>query len=356
MRRLSLATVRGRPRDQARRGPCSSFWSDRRVLVTGGNGFLGSAVVAELDRPGAASVMAPTSAEYDLRDRAARWPRCSSRPSPTSSSTWPPASAASAPTRRDPADLYLDNLLMGTYVLDEARRRDTPKTVLVGTVCSYPKFTPVPFTRTSLWQGYPEETNAPYGDRQAGPARAAPGQPGAVRPAGHLPHPHEPLRPGRQVPPRRVPRHPRAHQEARWTPRSPAPTTSRCGARAPPAASSSTSTTRPRASSLAAERYDGGEPVNLGADHELPIRELRRAHRRLVGFEGEIRWDTSKPDGQPRRGVDAHAGEPRSSASRPRRRSPRACAAPSTGTSPTAPRPRPEPICSAQAGEPGARK
>ena len=139
----------------------SDFWSGRRVLVTGGSGFLGRVVVRRLQESGA-DVVAPRQSEFDLTDPGQ-------------------ADAAVAGARADlvihlaarvggigynraePATLYTANLLMGTYVIEAARRHDVGKTVLVGTVCSYPKFTPVPFAEHSLWDGYPEETNAPYG-------------------------------------------------------------------------------------------------------------------------------------------------------------------------------------------------
>ena len=110
------------------------------------------------------------------------------------------------------------------------RRRASSKTVLLGTVCSYPKFTPVPFREESLWDGYPEETNAPVRPGQEGPPRPRPGQRRAVRPALRLPHPDEPLRARRQVPPGRVARHPGADQEVRRGGRGAARTRSRCGA------------------------------------------------------------------------------------------------------------------------------
>ena len=205
-----------------------------------------------------------------------------------------------------PADLYLDNLLMGTYVLDEARRRETPKTVMVGTICSYPKFTPVPFHEDSLWQGYPEETNAPYGIAklaqlvQLQANRAQYGQ------NGHLPDADQPVRPGRQVPPRRVSHVIPAlikkcvdateagadHIEV-WGTGS----ASREFLYVDDAAEGIV---------LAAEHYDDGDPVNLGTDEEMPIRDLVE----IIARPGRVRRARSvgtprKPDGQPRRRVDA---------------------------------------------------
>ena len=134
----------------------------RRVLVTGGNGFLGKGVVAALASRGASDVLTPSSVEHDLREPgevAAMF----AETQPDIVIHLAARVGGIGANQLHPADLYVENLLMGTYVIEEARRRETPKTVLVGTVCSYPKITPVPFRESSLWEGYPEETNAPYG-------------------------------------------------------------------------------------------------------------------------------------------------------------------------------------------------
>ena len=130
--------------------------------MTGGAGFVGRTVLRELDALGADQVTAPTSAQCDLTDPAAV-ARLLDTAAPELIIHLAARVGGIGANRERPADLYLANLLMGTYVIDEARRRETPKTVVVGTICSYPKFTPVPFQETSLWDGYPEETNAPYG-------------------------------------------------------------------------------------------------------------------------------------------------------------------------------------------------
>ncbi len=140
----------------------STFWEGRRVLVTGGGGFLGQAVLARLAVVGADSVIAPNSAEYDLRDRAATTALFGDT-TPELVIHLAARVGGIGANQLHPSELYLDNLLMGTYVIDEALKRGTDKTVVVGTICSYPKFTPVPFSEDSLWTGYPEETNAPYG-------------------------------------------------------------------------------------------------------------------------------------------------------------------------------------------------
>ena len=142
--------------------PDTAFWNDRKVLITGGRGFLGQAVVEQVRNRGVRELFTPSSAEYDLRDRdAVRQLFADTRPDLVIHLAARVGGIGANMER--PAELYLDNLLMGTYVLDEAHLQNTPKTVMIGTICSYPKFTPVPFSEDSLWQGYPEETNAPYG-------------------------------------------------------------------------------------------------------------------------------------------------------------------------------------------------
>ena len=209
-----------------------------------------------------------------------------------------------------PADLYLDNLLMGTYVIEAARRRgDVEKTVLVGTVCSYPKFTPVPFRESSLWDGYPEETNAPYGIAKkahlvhAQANRAQYGQRCAYLIPTNL------YGPGDKFHPSRVARDPGADQEVRRGQRGRRRQDRRVGHRHRRAASTCTSTTPPKAIVLAAERYDGTEPINLGTDREVHDPRDGRDDRPPRRLRRRARWDPTKPDGQPRRRVDASRAE-----------------------------------------------
>jgi GDP-L-fucose synthase len=202
-----------------------------------------------------------------------------------------------------PSDLYLDNLLMGTYVIEQARRSETPKTVVIGTICSYPKHTPVPFSEDSLWQGYPEETNAPYGVAklaqlvQAQANREQYGQNVVYLMPTNLYGPGDKFHPGvSHVIPALVKKCVDAREQGLdhievWGTGA----ASREFLYVDDAA---------EGIALAAEHYDGGDPVNLGTDHELPIRELVPMVAHATGFTGEIRWDHTKPDGQPRRRVD----------------------------------------------------
>jgi GDP-L-fucose synthase len=280
----------------------SEFWSGRKVLVTGGGGFLGTAVRSALSLRGPKEVVAPGSGEFDLRvaddvDAMLRQHR------PDLVIHLAATVGGIGANRARPADLYLDNLLMGTYVIDAARRLDVPKTVVVGTICSYPKYTDVPFHEDSLWQGYPEETNAPYGIAklaqlvQIQANRAQYGQSAIYLMPTNLYGPGDKFHPDvSHVIPALIKKCVDAVEAGDdhidvWGTGS----ATREFLYVDDAAEGIVA---------AAERYDGLDPVNLGTNEERPIRELAEMIARLVGFEGELRWDATKPDGQPRRRVD----------------------------------------------------
>jgi GDP-L-fucose synthase len=210
----------------------------------------------------------------------------------------------------EPASLYLDNLLMGTNVIEAARHHGVDKTVLLGTVCSYPKFTPVPFREESLWDGYPEETNAPYGIAKkahlihAQANRDQYGQRFAFLIPTNLYGPGDKFHPSvSHVIPALIKKCVEATERGEskvevWgTGRA-----SREYLYVDDAAEGIL---------LAAEHDDVGEPVNLGNDHEVTIRETVEHIARIVGFDGDLVWDPTKPDGQPRRRVDASRAESR---------------------------------------------
>jgi len=278
-------------------------WADRRVLVTGGSGFLGRAVVAHLEAAGAGSIVIPHSAEVDLRDRHATAEMFATH-RPDLVIHLAARVGGIGYNQVHPAELYLDNLLMGTYVIEEARAHGVDKTVVIGTVCSYPKEPPVPFHEESLWDGYPEETNAPYGIAKlahlvhAQTAREQHGQNVIYLIPTNLYGPGDKFHPAvSHVIPALVKKCVDAVESGAdhielWGTGS----ASREFLYVDDAAA---------AIVAAAERYDGAEPVNLGADQEMPIRELVGHIAEATGFTGEIRWDASKPDGQPRRRVDA---------------------------------------------------
>jgi GDP-L-fucose synthase len=280
----------------------SDAWSERTVLVTGGRGFLGRAVVAHLRDRGAGRLVTPGSADYDLR-RATEVERLFADVAPDLVIHLAARVGGIGANMARPADLYLDNLLMGTHVIEVARQAGTPKTVIVGTICSYPKHTPVPFHEDSLWQGYPEETNAPYGIAklaqlvQAQANRAQYGQNVVYLMPTNLYGPGDKFHPGvSHVIPALIKKCVEAVETGAghidvWGTGS----ASREFLYVDDAAEGLV---------LAAERYDGAEPVNLGTDEELPIRDLVKLIADATGFQGQIRWDTTKPDGQPRRRVD----------------------------------------------------
>ena len=279
----------------------TEFWTDRHVLVTGGRGFLGQAVVAGLNQRGVEPVT-PGSGDYDLRDHHAV-ERLFADVQPDLVIHLAAHVGGIGANQAHPADLYLDNLLMGTFVIEEARLRATPKTVVVGTICSYPKITDVPFSEESLWQGYPEETNAPYGIAklaqlvQLQANRAQYGQSGIYLLPTNLYGPGDKFHPAvSHVIPALIKKCVDAIEEGAdhidvWGTGS----ASREFLYVDDAADGVL---------LAAELYEGQEPVNLGAQREMPIRELVELIAELTGFEGEVRWDATKPDGQPRRCVD----------------------------------------------------
>ncbi len=280
----------------------SDFWTGRRVVVTGGAGFLGRRVVAELTAAGADAVVI-RSADYDLTapDAAADM-IADLRPSQIVHLA--ARVGGIGYNQAEPAPLYLDNLLMGTHVIEAARAAAVDKTVLLGTVCSYPKFSPVPFAEDDLWNGYPEETNAPYGIAKkallvhAQVNAAQYGQRFAFLIPTNLYGPGDKFHPSvSHVIPALI----KKCVDARDS-----------GAQLVDVWGSGTASREylyvddaSRGVVLAAERHVGVEPINLGTNHEVTIRETVVTIARLVGFEGELRWDPSKPDGQPRRRVDA---------------------------------------------------
>jgi GDP-L-fucose synthase len=281
----------------------ADHWADQRVLVTGGTGFLGRAVLAALTAHRAGEVIAPASSEYDLRDPAAVV-RLFADATPDVAIHLAARVGGIGANQARPADLYLENLLMGTYVIEEARRHEIGKLVLVGTVCSYPKNPPVPFHEESLWEGYPEETNAPYGIAKlahlvhAQANREQYGQRSIYLIPTNLYGPGDKFHPAvSHVIPALIKKCVDAKEAG----------ADHIDVWGTGAASREFLYVDDAAEGivLAAERYDGSDPVNLGADEEMPIRQLVELIAKVVGFEGDITWDASKPDGQPRRRVDA---------------------------------------------------
>jgi GDP-L-fucose synthase len=279
-----------------------SFWSGRSVLVTGGAGFVGSAVVARLRAAGCTQIFVPRSEKYDLT-RAADVRAAFADARPDLVIHLAARVGGIGANQRFPGTFLYDNAMMGLQTMEEARRQGVEKFVAIGTICSYPKFTPVPFSEESLWDGYPEETNAPYGLAKKlliVQAEAYRQQYGFRAINLLLVNCYGP---GDNFDPETSHVIPAVIRRCLDAVATRAPEITLWG---------SGRATREflyvddaaEAIVLAAERYDGVAPVNVGADFEISIGDLARRIAAATGFTGTIRWDTSRPDGQPRRRLD----------------------------------------------------
>jgi GDP-L-fucose synthase len=272
--------------------------ADATVVVTGGRGFLGRHVTEELERHGAEAIALGT-ADYDLRRRAEAG-RMLADTSPDAVVHLAAVVGGIGANRSEPGRFFYENALMGIELLEACRVGNVPKVVVSGTACAYPKHAPVPFQETGLWDGYPEETNAPYGLAkkmllvQAQAYRAQYGMNAVYLMPVNLYGPHDNFDPeSSHVVPAMIRKFVEA-QDRRdrrvvlWGDGSPTRELLHVRDAA-------------RAFRLALERYDGGEPVNVGSAQEISIRDLAHLVAGATGYDGEIAWDPGKPNGQPRR-------------------------------------------------------
>ena len=277
-----------------------NYWKGKKVLITGGKGFLGTHLIKKLKEKGPKSIRIADRDKYDLR----KYEDCLKATKGMDVAIHLAAKVGGIGFNREfPAELFDDNILMGTYMMMAARKNKVKKYVALGTICAYPKFTPVPFKEENLWMGYPEETNAPYGLAKKMQLVQAQAYRQQYSFNAIFLLPVNLYGPGDNFDPKSshvIPALIRKFVEAKrknerevvvW------------------------GTGRPTREFFfvedaaegilaAAEKYDKTDPVNLGAGFEISIRELANLIREITGFKGKITWDKTKPDGQPRRMLD----------------------------------------------------
>jgi GDP-L-fucose synthase len=280
----------------------SGYFEDRRIVVTGGAGFLGSYVIEGLQRRGCKNILVPKIEDYDLvqMDNIVRM---YSDMKPDIVIHLAAVVGGIGANREHPGEFFYKNLMMGVQLIEQGRLNNIEKFIAIGTICAYPKFTPVPFMEEDLWEGYPEETNAPYGLAkkmllvQSQSYRAEYGFNSIFLLPVNLYGPGDNFDPASShVIPALIKKCVDAieigsdHIDCWGT-----GNVSREFIYASDAAEGIL---------LSTEHYNGSEPVNIGAGFEITIKELAEKIVRLTGFGGDIRWDPSKPDGQPRRCLD----------------------------------------------------
>ncbi len=283
------------------------FWSTKRVLITGGAGFLGSFVVEKLRQRGCKDIFVPRRKDYDLVEMEAV-KRIHKDTQPNMVIHLAARVGGIGANQANPGKFFYDNLMMGAQLMEVGRQAGVEKFVTISTICSYPKFTPVPFKEEDLWNGYPEETNAPYGLAkkmllvQSQAYRQQYGFNSIVLFPVNLYGPRDnfDLQTSHVIP--------ALIRKCLEAKRSDAPNIEVWGDGSP---------TREflyvedaaEGICLAAERYDSSEPVTLGSGMEISIKDLVHTVKRMIGFTGEIIWDTTKPNGQPRRSLDTSRAE-----------------------------------------------
>jgi GDP-L-fucose synthase len=284
-----------------------TFWDDKKIVVTGGAGFLGTYVVDKLHKRSCKSVFVPRSRDYDLR-KESDIIRLFEDAGPDIVIHLAAVAGGIGANRKNPGRFFYDNLIMGVQLIEQARLFGVSKFVAIGTICSYPKFTPVPFKEEEIWNGYPEETNAPYGLAK----KMMLVQSQAYREQYNFnsisPLPVNLYGPGdnfdletSHVIPALIRKCLDAIKSGSdkivvWGDGSPTREflyVEDCA----------------EGILLATEKYDKSDPVNLGSGFEVSIKDLVSLIARLTGFKGKITWDKTKPNGQPRRCLDTSKAE-----------------------------------------------
>src|SRR5438132_2199658 len=286
-----------------------SFWSTKRVLITGGAGFLGSFVVEKLRQRGCKDIFVPRRKDYDLVEMEAV-KRIHKDTQPNMVIHLAARVGGIGANQANPGKFFYDNLMMGAQLMEVGRQAGVEKFVTISTICAYPKFTPVPFKEEDLWNGYPEETNAPYGLAkkmllvQSQAYRQQYGFNSIVLFPVNLYGPRDnfDLQTSHVIPALirkclEAKRRDASNIEV-WGDGSP----TREFLYVEDAA---------EGICLATERYDSSERVNLGSGREITIKQLTELIARLSGFKGAVRWDTSRPNGQPRRKLDTRRARER---------------------------------------------
>ena len=280
----------------------TDFWHTKRVTVTGGSGFLGTFVTEQLRQQGCTHINSLSSSDYDLRDRDAVGSMYEAT-RPDILIHLAAVVGGIGANRAAPGQFFYENAIMGLQLIESGRRYGLEKFVCAGTICAYPKYAPIPFQESELWNGYPEETNAPYGLAkkmllvQLQAYRQQYGFNGIYPLPVNLYGPRdnfdlETL----HVIPALICKCLEATQRG--------DTEIVCWGDGTPTREFLYAEDCAEAIVLAAERYAGPEPVNLGVGAEIAIKDLAELIAELVGFQGRIVWDTSKPNGQPRRCLD----------------------------------------------------
>jgi len=280
-------------------------WKNKKVLVTGGAGFLGSRIVLKLKKRGAKKIIVPRSKKHDLK----KLEVCRKIVKDVDIIIHAAGKVGGIGLNREkPGELFYDNLMMGVQLMEEARKAGVSKFVTIGTICSYPKFTPVPFKEDDIWMGYPEETNAPYGLAkkmllvQAQAYKQQYDFNSIHLLEVNLYGPEDNFNPeSSHVIPALI----KKFIDAK-----------KAGDKSVVVWGSGKVTREflyvddaAEGIILAAERYNKLDPINIGASFEISIKDLARLIKKLTGFKGKIIWDKSKPDGQPRRKLDTMRAE-----------------------------------------------